>query len=106
MAESMKESPWAKILLASRVLRWVVGIPVILAIVLFGASYLRGFGGAIKGRGSPQDTAHDCGRGAEASEHRREHILLRRVAEKFPCLGRIQQFQRVLKSCPTLEESL
>ena len=40
MAESMKERPWAKKLLASRVLRWVVGIPVVLALVLYGASYL------------------------------------------------------------------
>jgi hypothetical protein len=40
MAESMKERPWAKKLLASRVLRWGVGMPVILALVLYGASYL------------------------------------------------------------------
>jgi Domain of Unknown Function (DUF748) len=40
MAESMKDRHWAKKLLASRVLRWVVGIPVVLALVLFGASYL------------------------------------------------------------------
>ncbi len=40
MAESMKERPWAKKLLASMVLRWVVGIPVVLALVLYGASYL------------------------------------------------------------------
>lgn len=40
MAESMIDRPWAKKLLASRVLRWVVGIPVILALVLYGASYL------------------------------------------------------------------
>lgn len=36
----MNDWPWAKKLLASRVLRWVVGIPVILALVLYGASYL------------------------------------------------------------------
>jgi hypothetical protein len=40
MAESMKERPLAKKLLASRVLRWVVGIPVVLALVIYGASYL------------------------------------------------------------------
>jgi len=40
MAENMKERIWAKKLLASRVLRWVVGIPVVLALVLYGASYL------------------------------------------------------------------
>jgi len=40
MTESMKGRPWAKKLLASRVLRWVVGIPVVLALVLYGASYL------------------------------------------------------------------
>jgi hypothetical protein len=40
MSESMKERPWTKKLLASRLLRWVVGIPVILALVLYGASYL------------------------------------------------------------------
>src|SRR5664279_5697691 len=40
MAESMKERSWAKKLLASRVLRWGVGMPVILALVLYCASYL------------------------------------------------------------------
>jgi hypothetical protein len=40
MAESMKDRPWVKKLLTSRILGWVVGIPVILAIVLYGASYL------------------------------------------------------------------
>ena len=40
MAESMKDRPRAKKLPASRVLRWVVGIPLILALVLYGASYL------------------------------------------------------------------
>src|SRR5450631_1668896 len=40
MAESMKERPLVKKLQASRVLRWVVGIPVILALALYGASYL------------------------------------------------------------------
>jgi hypothetical protein len=40
MAECMKDRPWAKKLLASRVLCWVVGIPVILTLVLYGASYL------------------------------------------------------------------
>jgi len=40
MAESMKERLWAKKLLASRVLRWIVGIPVVLTLVLYGASYL------------------------------------------------------------------
>jgi hypothetical protein len=39
MVESMKDRLWAKKLLASRALRWVVGIPVILALVLYGASY-------------------------------------------------------------------
>lgn len=40
MAENMKDRPWAKKLLASRVLRWLVGIPLVLALVLYGASYL------------------------------------------------------------------
>jgi hypothetical protein len=35
-----ERKPLAKKLPASRVLRWVVGIPVILALVLYGASYL------------------------------------------------------------------
>ncbi len=39
MVESMKDRLWAKKLQASRALRWVVGIPVILALVLYGASY-------------------------------------------------------------------
>jgi len=40
MAESMKERPWVKKLLSSRVLRWGVGMPVFLALVLYGTSYL------------------------------------------------------------------
>lgn len=40
MAESRKKWPLAKKLLTSGVLRWAVGIPVILALVHFGASYL------------------------------------------------------------------
>ncbi len=40
MAEGMKDRACVKKLLTSRVLRWVVGIPVILALVLYGASYL------------------------------------------------------------------
>jgi len=40
MTESMAEKSWANKITGSKVVRWVVGIPVVLALVLYGASYL------------------------------------------------------------------
>jgi len=40
MVENMEKLPWIKQLLNSRLFRWLVGIPVVLALVLYGASYL------------------------------------------------------------------